>query len=66
MNTPVRERLETMRRVLREQDAAWRRACEALGRLGDVRLLVPHEALEQLEAPVAAPAAAPLVQGVRA
>jgi len=44
------EMLATLKRDLQAQDAAWKRACEALARLGDANLPVPDDFRRQLDA----------------
>jgi hypothetical protein len=55
-----------VKKELARQDEAWGRAKQALARIGDARITVPHELLEQLEAPVQVFNPGPVVTGVRA
>jgi hypothetical protein len=66
MATRIQEQLEAMKRELEAQDEAWQRAKETLARLGDVRIAVPRELLEEIDAvtTVTQPAT-PFVVGVR-
>jgi len=48
MSDPRSVRLEAIRRELRQQDEAWERTRQALARLGDVQLAVPHDVLARI------------------
>lgn len=66
MTTRWQDQLEAVKKELARQDEAWGRAKQALARIGDARITVPHELLEQLEAPVQVFNPGPVVTGVRA
>jgi hypothetical protein len=57
------ERLEAIRRELQQQDQEWRRITEAVARLVDVELAVPHDVLAQIIG--STPEPPPPVLGVR-
>jgi hypothetical protein len=65
MEPTIEELLEGIKADLKRQDEEWRRAREALLALGDARIAVPTEVLDQLEAPATAPVR-PVTGGVRA
>lgn len=60
------ERLEAIRREIRNQDEAWQKAREALSRAGDVLIAVPAEAFEALTAPLPSAPVPPHATGIRA
>jgi hypothetical protein len=63
--TTRQERLDAMRRELREQDEAFRRLSPVAARLGEQPIAIPRHLLEPLEPTPAVPAAPP-ISGVRA
>ncbi len=45
----IRERLEALKREKERQDQTWERAKQALARLGDARVAVPRELLDEID-----------------
>ncbi len=60
----IRERLEALRREKDRQDEAWERAKQALARLGDARIGIPRELLDEIDGATTQPMT-PVVVGIR-
>jgi hypothetical protein len=66
METTLEEQLEAIKAELKKQDEEWRRAKEAIAASGDVRIALPREVLEHLEARTTTTTARAVIGGVRA
>lgn len=60
----IRERLEALKREKERQDEAWEQAKQALARLGDVRIAVPRELLDEIDGATTQPMTE-IVVGIR-